>query len=128
MTTFGVGMLVSGDVQLSPVHLCYVLVAEQVTAHFVDSRVTACTCVQLSGELACFWQQQEEKKSTCDQVVHFSLSLSGAMASSAVSSVLCLRDAAGHRAEMRTGAFLLWRRSKFPRISISHETTHRREN
>ena len=27
---------------------------------------------QLRSELACFGQQQEEKRSTCDQVIHFS--------------------------------------------------------
>ena len=45
------------------------MVAEQVIAHFVDSRVRA---VQLRGELACFRQQQEEERSTCDQVIHLS--------------------------------------------------------
>ena len=39
-------------------------------------------------------------------MIHFPLILSGAMASSAVSSVLCLRDAAGNHAETRTGAYI----------------------
>ena len=37
-------------------------------------------------------------------MIHFPLILSGAMASSAVSSVLYWRDAAGNHAETRTGA------------------------
>ena len=41
--------------------------------------------VQLSGELACSRQQQEEKRSTCDHMIQI---LSGAMTSSAISSVL----------------------------------------
>ena len=83
------------------------LVVEQVTAHFVDP--TSYSLYAPSGsELACFRQQQEEKRSTCDRVIHLSLILSGAMASSAVSSVLCLRDAAGNHAETRTGAYIYY--------------------
>ena len=50
-------------------------------------------------------------------MIHFPLILSGAMASSAVSSVLHLRDAAGNHADTRAGAYiyLLRRRSRFPR-------------
>ena len=39
-------------------------------------------------------------------MIHFPLILSGAMASSAVSSVLYIRDAAGNHAETRTGAYI----------------------
>ena len=56
--------------------------------------------------LACFRHWQEEKRSTCDQVIRFSLILCGTVASSAVSSVLYSRDAAGNHAETRTGAYI----------------------
>ena len=77
------------------------LVAEQVTAHFVDSRLPA-----RAHRTACSRQQQEEKKSTCDQVIHFCLIFRGAAASLAVSSVLYVSDEAGNHAETRTGAFI----------------------
>ena len=57
------------------------------------------------------------KRSTCDRVIHFPLILSDAMASSAVSSVLYLRDAGGNH------AYLLRRRSKFPRMRLPYWTT-----
>ena len=45
---------------------------------------------------------------TCDRVIHFPLMLGVAMASSAVSSVLFLRDAAGHHAGTRTGTYICY--------------------
>ena len=67
------------------------LVAERVTAHFVDSRVTADTC-RTAEERACLLQAD------------FSLTLSGAMASSAVFSVLYVHNEVGNQAVTSTGA------------------------
>ena len=64
--------------------------------------------MQPRSELAFFRQRQEEKRSTCDGVINVFSFVYGAMASSAVSLVLYLRDAAGNHAETRTGAHIYY--------------------
>ena len=82
------------------------LVAEQVTAHFVNPRLAA-RAHRTAAEDACLFRAVTgERKSTCIQVIIFISCVCGAMASSAVSSVLYLRDAAGNHAEMRTSAHI----------------------
>ena len=71
------------------------MAADQVTAHLLDPRVTAST--RRTAE--------EERRSTCVRVIHFLLFLNGAMASSAVSSVLYLR---GNHVETRIGAYIYY--------------------
>ena len=59
------------------------------------------------AEDACLFQTATGvRKSTCVQVINFHSFVFGAMASSSVSSVLNIRDAAGNNAEMRTGAYI----------------------
>ena len=79
--------------------------AEQVAAHFVDPRVAASTRrTAEEASLPASGSSRKRTDLTCNRVIHFPLIRSGAMASSAVSSVLYLRDAAGNDAETRTGA------------------------
>ena len=59
---------------------------------------------QLRGELVRFRQQQEEKRSTFNQVIHFLSILTGTMASSAVSTVLFVHNEVGNQAATSTGA------------------------
>ena len=79
------------------------VVAEQVIAPVIDPRPAACTHRTLA-EHACLCQAVTG--STCDRVIHLSSFKCGAMASSAVSSVLYLRDAVGNHAETRVGAYI----------------------
>ena len=61
----------------------------------VDPRVTASTSrTAEEASLPDSGSSRKRKRSTCNRVIHFPLILSGAMTSSAVSSVLYLRDAA----------------------------------
>ena len=71
------------------------LVAEQVTAHLVDSRVTP--CARRTAEEASLSASGSDRKRRDDRVIHYLLILSGAMASSAQknrSDVKCLRRVA----------------------------------
>ena len=82
------------------------LVAEQVTAHCVGSRFAArghCTAAEDASLLQAAAEREDIYLRPSDpSLVQF---LSGAVASSAVSSVLHLRDAAGNHGETRTGAY-----------------------
>ena len=82
------------------------MVAEQVTAHFVNPRLAA-RAHRTAAEDACLFQAATgERKSPCIQVIIFISCVCGATASSAVSSVLYLRGAVGNHAEMRTSAHI----------------------
>ena len=85
------------------------LVGEQAAVHFVDPRATACTCCGAETR-ACLIRAVDLRPRG-----PFPSILSGAMASSVVSSVLYLRGAAGI---MPRRVYLLRRRSKFPRMGI----------
>ena len=83
------------------------LVAEQVTAHFVDPRVAACThCT--AEERACLFQavkggEEIYLRPSDPSLFNF---IVPPWHPSAISSVLYLRDAAGNNAGTRTGAYI----------------------
>ena len=91
--------------QISTLRTHPTLVAEQVAAHFVNPRFAArghCTAAEDASLLQAAAEREEIYLRPSDpSLVQF---LGGAVASSAVSSVLYLRDAAGNHAETRTGA------------------------
>ena len=59
-------------------------------------------------ERACLLQAAAGREEIYLRLIHFPLILSGAMASSAVCSVLNLRDAGGNDAETRAGAYIYY--------------------
>ena len=79
----------------------FTLVAEQVTAHFIDPRPAACTH-RIAAQRACVFQAVNRIYLRASDPSLFAHCV--AMASSAVSSVLYLRDAGGNHSGTRTGA------------------------